>query len=132
MWLKFLTFELASLETLIEPKQEMLPGDVIVGVASEDLQRLFTLWTSSERGFDELTLKIKYGEVESEKEADHIRELAWKKHMLSGIFWTCVKDEFKLWGVQGIGIRKGFNIVTSTIQPVNDIGRFFQQFFEGG
>jgi hypothetical protein len=119
-WLKLLSIELANLKQLVEPNPEVDPiRDHVVGVASEELQRLYTLANQLEEASEYTKLQAKFGKDDSIKEeaAKKAYELHKKSEVIREIFWLCLNDEFELWDKPSVGVRKGFVVVYSDPKP---------------
>jgi len=119
-WLKLLSIELANINELIEPDAELDSlRDHAVGVASEELQRLYTLARNLKEASEYAKLQARFGKDNSTKEeaTEKAYELSKKAEIIQEIFWICLRDEFELWGKSSVGIRKGFVVVYSDFEP---------------
>jgi len=110
-WLKLLPLELEGIDELIEPIDEVKEGETIVGVVSDDLKKLWTLFRSIRKSADLLSIEVKYRQAGAE-ENGKISELLSKARALELIFWIGVFDELQLWGhPDQPGLRIGWQVV---------------------
>ena len=114
-WLKILPMELVNINAneFSEPDDEVDPRfDVVVGEASDDLRRIYTL---AERL---LEAGARYSVDAQFSKDNRLRsdagkkayELAKKIEVLKEIFWITLKDDFDLWNKDSVGIRKGWKV----------------------
>jgi len=118
---------LDEIDKFIEPEAEMDPiKDHLIGVMSDDLKRLFTLWRSVDANFHKLAeeseklipailprdqrvfedLKARFRSAEVELNLLNDEETALKK-----MFWLSVRKEFPLAKDKSvIGVFRGFKI----------------------
>jgi len=110
-WLNLLPLEIQGIEELLEPIDEVKEGETIVGVISDDLKRLWTLFKSIRKSADLLSIEVKYRQA-SAQETGKISELLSKARALELIFWIGVIDEFQIWGhAETPGLRRGWQVV---------------------
>ena len=123
-WLKMLPMELDSITEYLNPGTPIDYKDKIIGTASNDLKKLYTLWRLKEKEAEQNKIDIKFGKSQEERTESII---FLRKNMeifesLRGLFWIAVKDEFDLWKVEAsVGIRSGFTVVTTDRYPEENI-----------
>ena len=107
-WLKLLPLELQEITDFMDPPQKLCEGDNIVGVMSDDLKRLYTLWMLIDKEAEQAKLDYRF----SHKLEDEYRALEYtsKSQALRCIFWVCLDEEFNLWSKDISGIRKGWQV----------------------
>jgi len=110
-WLKLLPLELQEITDFMEPPMEVEQNDNIVGVMSDDLKRLYTLWRVCTRGFEQAKLDYRFSN--NNKDLVKGQEYKFKAEALQRIFWTCVNEEFNLWDKPETGVRKGWQVCWS-------------------
>jgi len=110
-WLNLLPLEIQGIEELLEPIDEVKEGETIVGVISDDLKRLWTLFKSIRKSADLLSIEVKYRQADAEA-TGKVSELLSKGRALEMIFWIGVIDEFQIWGhAETPGLRIGWQLV---------------------
>lgn len=129
-WLKLLPLEVDSIKSVIDTPLEVGPKDHAVGVLSNYLQKLLTLWRLTDRATEQCQIDMKYSTDKDEREKLHAKfhELRDKAEAVSNIFWIAVRDDFDLWGKESVGIRKGFTIVWSDSEPEDNLPPFLRGF----
>ena len=117
-WLKMLAMELSSIDIkeIIEPNEEVDPRlDVVVGEASDDLKRIYTLVNKLQEAGARYSIDARFSRDNSLR-ADakkKMQELKDKIETLMKIFWIVLKDDFDLWDKDIVGIRKGWKVTYS-------------------
>ncbi len=123
-WLKLLPLEMQDVVDLVEPTEELKEGETVVGVISEDLRKVYTLWQTMEKQSEILAVEIKYTK-ESDQNRAKLFEMKTKAKGLEMIFWIGAMDELGLWGhVEQRGIRTGWKIVEYPRQGTPIFGFF--------
>ncbi len=126
--------ELAELEEkdYVEPSKEIdLLAEHLVGVMTDDLKGLFTLWKRTERDIVETTKKVLKAiydfptsftpdqkaieELQNEfKDTEIEVDLIYGKAIaLENAFWVSLRDQFPEANGKSIGVRKRFQVVWS-------------------
>ena len=114
-WLKILPMELSNIDAkeLVEPGEEVDPrSDVVVGEASDDLKRIYTLTEKLQEAGVRYSVDARFSKdnnLRSDAEKK-VYELHDKLEALMRIFWITLKDDFNLWGKDSVGIRKGWKV----------------------
>ena len=114
-WLKILPMELENIDAkeLDEPGEEVDPrSDVVVGEASDDLKRIYTLTEKLQEAGVRYSVDARFSKdnnLRSDAEKK-VYELHDKLEALMRIFWITLKDDFNLWGKDSVGIRKGWKV----------------------
>ena len=127
-WLKLLPLELQELDKLSEPDTQIKPGDHEVGVMSDDLKKLYSLYRSVDRASDQAKLDYRHSlEEERAQLVGRAAELDKKAEVLRELFWIGVNDEFNLWSKRATGIRKGWKVVWYTREE-GPLGRLMDLF----
>ena len=114
-WLKILPMELANIDAkeLVEPGEEVDPrSDVVVGEASDDLKRIYTLTEKLQEAGVRYSVDARFSKdnnLRSDAEKK-VYELQDKFETLMRIFWITLRDDFNLWGKDSVGIRKGWKV----------------------
>lgn len=116
-WLKILAMELSGLgpNEIIEPETEVDKSDVVVGEASDDLKRIYTLAEKLREAGARYTVDARFSK-DNRLRADlqrKVYELSQKVETLMQIFWITLKDDFNLWDKNSIGVRKGWKVAYS-------------------
>ena len=110
-FIALLGIELNMLDQILEPQDEMQPGDQIQGEISEDLRKLYTLWKLTGSRAGALQNELRWGPADPEK-ATLAHEFSCKAGVINVIFWAAVQDELHLWhSKEPLAIRKGFKVV---------------------
>jgi len=129
-FLELLPIELHEITDYFEPNTELEENDHKVGVMSEDLKKLYTLWNNTMKTVSLMKTERRFSRVTNEEEFDaKIEELMERAEVLKNLFWFAVKVEYNLWGKDSIGVRKGFNVVWSDQEP--GVDGLFRRLFEG-
>ena len=107
-WLKLLPLELQEITDFIEPPQKVVRGDNLVGVMSDDLKKLYTLWMLVDKEAEQSKLNYRF----THKPEDEHKALEYgaKTEALRCLFWVCLKEEFDLWSKSISGIREGWQV----------------------
>ena len=114
-WLKILPMELENIDAkeLDEPGEEVDPrSDVVVGEASDDLKRIYTLVNKLQEAAARYSIDARFSKdnrLRSDAEKKTY-ELKRKIETLMEIFWITLKDDFDLWDKDSVGIRKGWKV----------------------
>lgn len=114
-WLKILPVELSAIEPgeFAEPGEEIDPkADVVVGEASNDLRRIYTLTEKLQEAGARYSIDARFSKdnrLRSDAEKK-MHELKRKTEVLMEIFWIILKDDFDLWNKDSVGIRKGWKV----------------------
>lgn len=109
-FLKLLPLELQDIQNYIEPRQEKVGGDHIVGVISDDLKKLWTLCQQYAESSAKAEAELRFGGA-GEEFLGKVNELSEKAKALRDIFFIALCDEFELWDKKSTGVRKGFEVV---------------------
>ena len=114
-WLKILPMELANIDAkeLVEPGEEVDPrSDVVVGEASDDLKRIYTLTEKLQEAGVRYSVDARFSKDNNLRSdaGKKVYELHDKLEALMRIFWITLKDDFNLWGKDSVGIRKGWKV----------------------
>ncbi|KKN40507.1 hypothetical protein LCGC14_0732960 [marine sediment metagenome] len=110
-WFKLLPLEIQEVEALIEPTEEIREGDTVVGVASDELKKLWTLSRAAKKEAELLQVELKYTQASGEERAK-ISELMAKSRAMEMIFWIGAMDELQLWGhADQCAMRVGWQVV---------------------
>ena len=110
-WLKLLPLELQGITDIMEPPGDVGENDNVVGVMSDDLKRLYTLWRMCTKESEQARLNYRYSPNPEDKHK--ALEYKSKAEALQHIFWTCVNEEFDLWHRYSTGVRKGWQVCWS-------------------
>ncbi|MBI3956754.1 MAG: hypothetical protein HY340_02085 [Candidatus Kerfeldbacteria bacterium] len=115
-WLDTLQQELetSDVTSSFEPNGAVQPNEHVVGdITDPDLRRVYSLsMRYSKSALDAKTALA----FESQRELQEHYQLlmcqnAARAEVLIKLFWVSVKDAFKLWGRDNIGIRRGWKVV---------------------
>lgn len=110
-WFTLLSLDLQDVDKLIEPIDEIKEGETVVGTASDDLKKLWTLCKANRKAAELLTVELKYSSSPTPDRAK-TEELLAKSKVMEMIFWIGVHDELHLWGhAQQCGLRVGWQVV---------------------
>lgn len=116
-WLALLPLEIRDVNDLIAPLEQVNEGEKVVGVVSEELRKLYTLWKSLEKKAGLLQVELKYTKA-TEEERAKVSELNSKAKALSMLFWIGVLDELNLWGhPEQCAIRGEWQVVEFPAPP---------------
>ena len=109
-FLKLLPLELNGIEPddYVQPKAPLGNRENQVGVMSDDLKKLYTLWNNLEKDASQHLLDYKYSNRQDDLLLAKAAELGSKAEIVKGLFWVSFNDEFELWNKRNIGIREGF------------------------
>lgn len=110
-WLKLLPLEIKDVNDLMEPTEEIREGETVVGVVSDELKKIWTLFRSLKKSADMLHVEMQYSKASTE-ERGKLVELMAKARALEMIFWIGALDELQLWGHQEqCAMRVGWQVV---------------------
>ncbi len=124
-FLTILNYELDMVKDLIEPKEDLQPGDEPQGTISEELKKLYTVWKQTGMKAGALENELRWGAASGDQFAT-AQELKGKAGVLNVIFWAAVQDELHLWHLkEQIAIRKGYQVVACKGQGMPPFFRFF-------
>lgn len=119
-------------EDMFDPSPEVEPGEIEIGVASDESKKIYILRDLCHRNSDELMLAAKY-ERDKEKQVSMIHKAGNYKSLANlwdSLLWQSVYKQYpETVNKSRIGIRKGFVVVASDRSEPNDILR---QLFGGG
>ena len=124
---EMLPLELKDIHNYIEPEMELEKSDHEVGIMSDELKKLFTMWRQLGLKCAEAKLHMSFN-VKGINIA-RCRELDSKAEAIKNIFWIAIYDEFELWDKSDIGVRKGFNVVWSDEDKSQHMPPFLRQIF---
>lgn len=127
-WLGMLRMELSLIDEFIEPDTESEDNEAILGVASDEVKRLWTYYSKTEEIATRTLIDAKYCKKHDEKDDLMKRafEMKLKAEMARSILFLSLRDQFGIWNpTVGIGIRAGFQITTfkDTSNPLLDLLR---------
>lgn len=117
-WLKLLPLEMDEIaeSEVVEPKGPLdSKKDNVVGEASLDLKRLYTLWMRAEKEVHQLMFNLRFSEnplTDLEEVKGKLKKLEDESETLKAIFWTSLREEHNLWDCPGVGIRRGWKVVS--------------------
>ena len=110
-WLSLLPLEIHEISSFIEPTEEVKEGETVVGQVSEELKALYTMYKTTAKSADLLSVERNYRKITDEESAK-ISELKFKARALEMLFWVGINDEHSLWGhVAGVDVRVGWRVV---------------------
>lgn len=110
-WLRLLPLEIADVQDLIEPIGPIKEGETIVGVVSDNLRKVWTLYNSLKKSAELLTVELRYAPASTEGRG-RASELTAKARALELLFWIGVIDELEIWGhPEQCGLRVGWQVV---------------------
>jgi hypothetical protein len=117
LWSELLSIELGTItdEDLIEPTIPIQPGEAVVGRMTQTLKKL---WTRLEQMKAETLrcqadAKIARNDRERKKAEAKTIEIQVKSTVLEALFLIAIRDEFRLWKPVCVGVRRGWEVVTS-------------------
>jgi len=125
-FLKMLPIEIEEITEYLDPMTPVGYKEKIVGVASNDIKRLYTIWKLREKAADESAIEAKFARSLEDQLAAVISlnknlELT---EFLGKLFWISLKDELNLWKEsKSIGIRSGYTVVLSELPNTKDLLR---------
>ena len=129
-FLQLLPIELNEVKEYHEPVSKFGKNDHKVGVMSEDLKKLYTLWNNSMRTEAMMKAEREFGKVADPEEYDaKLDEISQRAEILRLLFWFALKTEHDLW-CRNVGVREGFVVVWSDEEP-NPLD-FLRHMFEEG
>lgn len=124
-FLTLIEYELNRVETIIEPSDDIQPGEDIVGEISEELQKFYTVWKQTGKTAGALENDMRWGNVSPETMAQ-VQELKTKAQAIYLLFWIAVQDEMKRWDPRDhLAIRKGFKLVKCPQPEIPNIFRIW-------
>ena len=127
-WLKLLPLELQQITDFREPSAEVGKNDNVVGVMSDDLKRLYTLWMVCTREAEQAKLNYRFSD--DLRDQCKSREYKFKADALRHIFWTCLNEEFNLWHKSMTSVRKGWQVCWSDVSDEPNLSDFFRKLME--
>jgi len=111
-WLKLLPLEIQSVDTLIEPTEEVKEGETVAGVVSDGLKKLWTLSSAGKKAAALLEVELRYTPSAGPEERGRMTEQASKANAMEMIFWIGAMDELQLWGhPEACALRVGWQVV---------------------
>ena len=111
-----LGLELDMIEKIIEPQDEMQPGDEILGEISGDLRKLYTVWKQMGKSAGALENDIQWGNT-SLNAFGTVQELKAKASIVKAILWIAIQDELHLWDCKvPLALRTGWKVVSCKSQ----------------
>ena len=138
-FLEWLQQELDSIgpEDFNDPTPESDPEDQEIGLANDEVKKMYTLRDLCHRNADELMLSAKY-ERDKEKQVALVHKAGNYKSMANlwdGMLWQAIYKQYpEAVNKVKVGLRKGFMVVSSDKpQEPNDMLRhLFGGLFGGG
>jgi hypothetical protein len=116
-FIQALGLELETIQELIEPFEEIKPGEEVIGEISEELRRLYTYWRVTGKAAGAIENEISWGDANPETRA-RAYELNIKAQVLHAILWVAIQDEIGVWeDKQRLFLRKGFKIIKTPPKP---------------
>jgi hypothetical protein len=112
-WLKLLPLDLDEINPgdFIEPTEDVKEGETVIGVVSDDLKKIYTLYQSLSKTASLLKVEMSYRKSNSEDNG-RLSQLYYKARALQNIFWVGLNDEFDLWShTESCDIRTGWRVV---------------------
>ncbi len=113
-FLKLIPLEMSAIDKFIEPEIELdEQQDHVVGIMTEDLKRLFTVWRNAQKSLAERIWTFKFGDTKEirEQAKQEEPERRMKANVLQEIFFIAVSDDFGLWDKGRVGVRQGFRVI---------------------
>lgn len=98
---------------LFSPTGKVLPDERLVGLATEDEKKIYSLARHEGREAERATLEYKHSEDGSADEKTWLRAMLWhqdRKKIFMLLFWYAVQERLDSW-IASIGIREGWKIV---------------------
>lgn len=121
-WISLLPLDLDNItpEQIIEPTDELSPGDEEIGIMPETSRKLFTFGRMMERdsGLRQLDARLTNDQNTRAGLLSKAFELGTKCNLIRDLMWIDIRDELHLWHYTDIGIRRGFKVVHSKSNPV--------------
>ncbi len=114
-WLKSIQAELARVtdEDSVEPDYEGCEHDTPVGIADQDMRRLFFLMLEYQKKSKEAAAAVLM--LRGKEREEKLAEAAYfdtQADVLKDMFWVSCRHAFpELWAKPNIGIRKGWKVV---------------------
>lgn len=117
-WLENLQSDLKNFDMGTSPPlHEVEENDTVVGVASDDLRRLYSLALNLKKTALQMAVELKFqGDTESlghTQSVARLNEVTQKADAFLAVFWVVLKDEHRLWLKDCVGIRRGWKVVWS-------------------
>lgn len=133
-FLKLLNLELQ----MTDPHSDLAPKDkpkrsdrIVSGEVPEDIKKLWILSRSMMEEFAVRYVKLEMaGGTATEDQTSPIAELKDKADFIRELFWISLKDHFKLWGKESIGIRENWTVVYKERSVDDDIRDFLRRLME--
>lgn len=120
-WLKSIQAELARVtgDDSVEPDYEGCKHDHVVGVANQDLRRLFWLVLQNKKQSQEAAAAVlSLSGNEREAKLQEASTYDFQADVLTSIFWMSCRHEFpELWNKPYFGLRKGWKVVWTEHGP---------------
>jgi len=112
-WFRMLPIEMEMLEEVIEPEGAAHDNETAVGMADNDIKKLYTLMIKTEEKATRTLVDARYERNSEKREALRIQAISQKgkADVLREILFSVVRDTFNLWD-SNIGIRAGWLVVT--------------------
>ena len=121
-WVDMVKMEAENLpaEDMIEPQRELENCEHVVGeLDHQELKKYFTLamrWNREAADCVKGAAEISDAQAR-EEELTIAAELHKKSQMIFDISWTSLKDEYRLWDKDSIGIRRGWRVIYKDPPP---------------
>lgn len=111
-WWKLIQLELDEIKNFTEPTGDVQPKETIIGEATEEIKKLYTMWQSVEKSAALEMLKYRYDGLVTDEQKGKIIELKARASIVESLFWLAVNEEYNLWPHDATsGIRKGWHVV---------------------
>ncbi len=82
-FLRLIPLEMESLDKIVEPDREFNPEkDHEVGIMTDDLKKLFTVWKNYIKGAAEQKFKAQFDETPEEKQFAKINSRSWSRKQI--------------------------------------------------
>ena len=116
----------------LEPTWDVGEKDHPVGVLGDDLKRMYILAVRQKQEAAQVAVEAQFSMNQQERDrlTSKAVELKEKGEILQRIFWAAVKDQFKLWDKESIGLRSGWTAVWSDVDVPPILG-MLGEFFSG-
>ena len=115
-FLKLLPLELQMLDKdkLAGPIEPMKPNEKQIGLITDETQRkLWSMYLEMRKSAEQAFLEARYqGNLDMGQELGaRGLELYVKSGIIESIFWALIRDDFKHWNNDNIGVRAGWILV---------------------
>lgn len=108
-------------EDYIEPLLEKEPCDIEVGIASDYIKKLYTLFRQKEKIHDLMEVEYKHLSVADRIEKyPKLSELTWTCDILRDIISMAIRYEFNIWDKYFINLINQFRVVYKESRPGGD------------